>query len=98
MKLIRQILITAILISSEMLISFNGNAQWSLPAMLSQNADTTTMNESMGTCIGVSRDTVHVVWNDKHNSTHATIYYSRSVDTGLTWSTPIPITDSTINN
>jgi type IX secretion system substrate protein/BNR repeat protein len=95
---IKQILITALLISSGMLIPFIGYSQWSSPIQLSQNADTTTLNESMGTCIGVSNDTVHVVWNDKHNSTHATIYYSRSVDTGLTWSTPIPITDSTINN
>ena len=45
----------------------------------------------MGSCIGVSGDTIHVVWTDKLSSTKAVLYYTRSLDTGLTWSNPIPI-------
>jgi len=47
----------------------------------------------MGSCIGVSGDTVHVVWADRINATHGAIYYTNSTDTGLTWRAPIAITD-----
>ena len=43
--------------------------------------------------MGTNGDTLHVVWTDKLSSTTAAIYYTRSVDTGLTWSTPVAITD-----
>ena len=47
----------------------------------------------MGPCIGVNGDTVHVVWADRLSANKGAIYYTRSADTGLTWSSPIPITD-----
>ncbi len=37
-------------------------AQWSGPVNISPNAISAGLNESMGSCIGVSGDTVHVVW------------------------------------
>ena len=68
-------------------------AQWSAPINISPNAVSAGLNESMGSCIGVSGDTLHVVWTDKLSSTNAVIYYTRSLDTGLTWSKAIAITD-----
>ena len=66
--------------------------QWSAPVDLSPNAVSAGLNESMGTCIGVRGDTIHVVWTDELSKTTAALYYTRSVDTGLTWSTPVAIT------
>ncbi len=83
--------IIAILISS---ISY---AQWSAHVNLSPNAQSASTNESMGSCIGVSGDTIHVIWADKHTATHSALYYTRSVDTGLTWSVPVHITDTSGN-
>ena len=68
------------------------HAQWSASVNLSPSAVSAGLNESMGSCIGTNGDTVHVVWTDKLSSTKATLYYTRSVDTGLTWSNPIAIT------
>ncbi len=72
-------------------------AQWSTAVNLSPNGDTTSMNESMGSCLGVSGDTLQVVWTTKINAHHASLHYSRSLDTGLTWSNPIVITPATGN-
>ncbi len=72
-------------------------AQWNAPFPLSPNAVNANLNESMGSCLGVSGDSVHVVWTDKINSTHAILYYRHSLDTGLTWSAPIAITNATGN-
>jgi hypothetical protein len=98
MKSIRQTLIATCLMAAALFITINTHAQWSAPAVLSMGPDTVSINESMGTCIGVSKDTVHVIWNDKRNNTHAAIYYSRSIDTGLTWSAPIAITNTVVGN
>jgi hypothetical protein len=68
-------------------------AQWSPPVNLSPNAINALLNESMGSCIGVSSDTVHVIWADRLSSKKGAIYYTQSTDTGLTWSTPVAITD-----
>ncbi len=68
-------------------------AQWSVPVNLSPNAINALLNESMGSCIGVSGDTVHVVWADRLSTNKGAIYYTQSADTGLTWSTPVAITD-----
>src|ERR1700733_8407075 len=72
-------------------------AQWSAPINLSPNAISAGLNESMGSCIGVSGDTIHVVYCDRFNATHGGIFYTRSVNTGLTWSAPVDITDSNAN-
>jgi hypothetical protein len=72
-------------------------AQWSSAINLSPNAVSAGLNESMGSCIGVSGDTVHVVWGDRFNATHGAIYYVRSPDAGLTWNSPIAITDLNSN-
>jgi hypothetical protein len=69
------------------------NAQWSQAVNLSPGAIAAQLNESMGSCIGVSGDTVHVVYGDRFDSKHGAIYYTRSVDSGSTWSTPAAITD-----
>ena len=74
------------------------HAQWSAPAVISSGAVSASLNESMGPCIGVSGDTLHVVWCDKKNNTKAVIYYTQSLDTGLTWSTPIAISDTSRNS
>ncbi|MBI3502475.1 MAG: T9SS type A sorting domain-containing protein [Bacteroidetes bacterium] len=68
-------------------------AQWSAPLDISPSAVSAGLNESMGSCIGTSGDTVHVVWTDKLSSTKAVLYYIRSSDTGLTWNNPIAITN-----
>jgi len=73
------------------------NAQWSAPVNLSPNAVSAGLNESMGSCIGVSGDTVHVVWTDKLNTTTAALYYTRSINAGLTWSNPVALTDVAAN-
>ena len=77
--------------------SFETFAQWSAGINLSPNARAAGLNESMGSCIGVSGDTVHIVWGDRFNTTHGAIYYIRSVDDGLSWSTPVAITDTNGN-
>src|ERR1035438_6259939 len=74
-------------------LSFIGHAQWSPPVNLSPNAIDALLNESMGPCIGVNGATVHVVWADRLSATKGAIYYTQSADTGLTWSSPVPITD-----
>ena len=70
-------------------------AQWSSPVDISPSAISAGLNESMGTCIGVSGDTVHVVYADKHSTKNVIVYYTRSIDTGLTWSNPVAITSPT---
>ncbi len=77
--------------------SFAGNAQWSTAANISPNAISAGLNESMGSCIAVSGDSVHVVYGDRFNTTHGAVFYTRSADKGLTWSIPIAITDTTGN-
>ncbi len=95
MKSIYRILLVIALYFS--LSTNNSKAQWSAPVSLSPNGDTTSLNESMGSCLGVSGDSVHVVWTDKMNSHHAILYYSRSLDTGFNWSPPIAISSPTGN-
>jgi hypothetical protein len=68
------------------------SAQWSAPINLSPGAISALLNESMGPCIGVSGDTVHVVWADRFTPNTGAIYYRQSADTGLTWSVPVAIT------
>jgi len=68
-------------------------AQWSTPVNISPNAMSASMNENMGPCIAVSHDTIHVIWSDKRTKGTA-IYYTRSVDTGHTWSDAVAITDT----
>lgn len=69
------------------------SAQWSQPVNLSPNAINAGLNESMGPCIGASGDTVHVVWVDRLSAKKGAIYYTQSPDTGLTWSSPVAISD-----
>jgi hypothetical protein len=73
------------------------SAQWSSPVDLSTGAVSAILNESMGSCIGVSNDTLHVVWADRKSSSKGVIYYTQSADTGLNWSTPIALTDTAGN-
>ena len=73
--------------------SYYAAAQWSVPVSISPNAGNPQMNENMGPCIAVSGDTVHVIWSDK-TSNGSAIYYTRSVDTGHTWSVAVAITDT----
>ena len=70
----------------------NAVGQWSSPVLLSPSAVNAGLNESMGSCIGVSGDTIHVVWFDITSSTTSVIYYIRSTDSGRTWNNPVPIT------
>ncbi|HWY98520.1 MAG TPA: exo-alpha-sialidase [Bacteroidia bacterium] len=73
-------------------------AQWSAPVDLSPAAVSASTNESMGTCIGTGGDTVHVVWSDQTKKNKiAAIYYTRSADTGSSWSSPIALTSLTGN-
>ena len=68
-------------------------AQWSTPVNISPLAMNASMNENMGPCIAVSHDTIHVIWSDKRTKGSA-IYYTRSIDSGHTWSTAVAITDT----
>ncbi|MGP8215917.1 MAG: T9SS type A sorting domain-containing protein [Bacteroidia bacterium] len=68
-------------------------AQWSAPVNISPHSRNASMNENMGPCMAVSNDTIHVIWSDK-TTLGVAIYYTRSVDTGHTWSAPIAITDT----
>src|SRR5579883_2679379 len=45
----------------------------------------------MGPCLAVSGDSIHVVWSDSSGRGTA-IYYTHSLDTGTTWSSPVTIT------
>ena len=83
-------LLTTILL---LFLSIISNAQWSAPVNLSPASVSAGLNESMGSCIGVSGDTIHVVWCDRLGSNKGAIYYTHSTDTGLTWSNPLPITN-----
>ena len=75
------------------ILPFSLRSQWSSAFNLSPSAHAAYLNESMGSCIGVSGDTVHVVWADRLDNTHGVLYYVRSVDSGLSWSVPVAITD-----
>ena len=68
-------------------------AQWSAAVNISPDATSALLNESMGSCIGVSSDTVHVVWADRLSAKRGAIYYTQSADTGLTWSSAVAISD-----
>ena len=72
-------------------------SQWSLPINLSPDAVSAILNESMGSCLGVSGDTVHVVWADRLSTNRGAIYYTQSADTGLTWSAPVALTNTNGN-
>ncbi len=72
-------------------------AQWAPKVNISPNAMQAGLNESMGSCIGASGDTIHVVWTDKFTPTRAAIYYRRSHDTGLTWDNVMNLTDTNGN-
>lgn len=74
-------------------LPFTMLAQWSGPVNISPGAVSAILNESMGSCIGVSSDTVHVVWADRLNAKRGAVYYTQSADTGLTWSNAVPISD-----
>ncbi len=75
------------------MISSQSFGQWSGPVNLTPNAVNALLNESMGPCIGVAGDTVHIVYVDRFNSKHGAIYYLSSSDSGLTWKQPIAITN-----
>src|SRR6185312_7158637 len=77
------------------IVTFPGNviAQWSNPVNISPHAMNASMNENMGPCIVASHDTLHVIWSDHRTKGYA-IYYSRSTDSGHTWSIAVPITDT----
>ncbi len=68
-------------------------AQWGPAVVISPNADTAGLNENMASCLAASGDTLHVVWCD-HRTTGSSIYYTHSLDTGISWSPAIPITDT----
>jgi hypothetical protein len=76
------------------LIPFSVFAQWGALVNLTPNSMGAGLNENMGPCIGVSHDSVHVVWSD-HRTQGWAIYYRHSFDTGATWSNPIALTDTT---
>ena len=78
-------------------IRFATFAQWSSPVDISPGAVSALLNESMGPCIGVSGDTLHIVWCDRLSTKRGAIYYTMSADTGKTWIAPIPITDTNGN-
>ncbi len=69
-------------------------AQWEPNRNISPNAMSAALNENANQCIAVSGDTLHVVYSD-HRSNGWAIYYTQSPDSGNTWSTPMPITDTT---
>ena len=70
------------------------SAQWNQRVKISTGAVKAGLNENMGPCLAVSNDTIHVVWSD-HRTKGWSIYYKHSLDTGKTWSTSMPITDTT---
>lgn len=78
------------------LLPFISSAQWSAAVNISPNADTAGLNEDMASCLAASGDTLHVVWCD-HRTTGSAIYYTHSLDTGLIWSTAVPLTDTSGN-
>ncbi len=77
-----------------LIVPFVASAQWSKPVVISPHSMLVTMTENMGPCMAASHDTLHVVWSDHRTKGYA-IYYTRSIDSGLTWSNPVNITDTT---
>ena len=82
-----------LLIMAMCLLPLFSGAQWSVPVNISANSRNAAMNENMGPCLAANGDTLHVVWSDITTQGSA-IYYTRSVDTGHTWSAPVSITDT----
>jgi len=78
-------------------LPFTLKSQWSSPVNISPNAVSALLNESMGPCIGVSSDTVHVVWADRLSAKKGAIYYTQSADTGTSWTNAVPISDLNAN-
>jgi hypothetical protein len=77
-------------------VILNTYAQWSPEVKISTGAMQASLNEDAGPCLAVSNDTLYVVWSDHRTNGYA-IYYDRSIDTGMTWSIPVPVTDTTGN-
>src|ERR1051326_506245 len=73
----------------------NGKAfsQFGQRIKLSMNGMNASLNEDMSHCIVASNDTLHVIWHDHRTQGHA-LYYTRSIDTGATWTIPVNITDT----
>ncbi len=70
-----------------------GRAQWTTKVKLSNHAMKAQLNENMGQCLVANGDTLHIVWSDKRTN-GSSIWYKRSIDTGLSWNTEVPITDT----
>ena len=76
------------------MVPFTLMAQWTPAIKMSTHPIHASINEEMGQDMEVSTDTVHVVWWDQR-TLGAALYYRRSIDTGATWNTDVPITDTT---
>lgn len=81
--------ILAIFIS---IIPFVVSAQWT-NTIITPNSNAAGLNENANQCLAVSGDTLHVAYWD-HRSNGWAIYYMHSLDSGMTWSTPVAITDT----
>ncbi len=85
-----KILILVVIVSLLPIAALGG---WSPRVKLSTHGISTSLNENMATCLVASGDTLHVVWSDHRMNGYA-IYYTRSIDTGLSWSNAIALTDT----
>lgn len=97
MKILLRLSTKILAISIYIVIPEITSAQWSSALNISPNALSAGLNESMGSCIGVSGSTVHVVFVDRKNLNLGAIYYTHSVDTGLIWNMPFAISDTNAN-
>lgn len=80
-----------------LLISFaaiRAGAQWSVDTIITPAAVSASTNEYMANCISASGDTLHVVYAD-HRTAGTGIWYLHSYDDGQSWSTPVPVWDTT---
>ncbi len=72
-------------------------AQWQSELQLTVNPAISALAQSNARSISVKGDTLHVVWFDTRDG-NAEIYYKRSVDQGLNWTTDTRITNDPANS
>jgi hypothetical protein len=77
-----------------MLVAMSANAQWQSDVRLTNDPNTSSTSFNNAKCIASNDNFVHVVWHDDRDGNWE-IYYKRSTDGGLNWSSDIRLTNAT---
>ena len=82
----------AALLLSLCLAPFLTRAQWQNEIRLTNNPAISGFSQNNARCLAVAQDTLHVVWFDTRDG-NMEIYYKRSVNSGVSWSSDTRLTN-----